>query len=136
MRYFVAVLQNTCGNYDSCVACPHVLHGMIPRSAFVQHTFSPTQSRAYLSAPRLPVPPTYVSADFPHCTDLRSEFMFSDYPDKSPAESTHRLGTAMPPSRRKSFHNELEMALEQDTRRSATSLSSLAFISFPFIYNM
>ena len=92
--------------------------------------FSHTQSRAYLSAPRLPVPPTYVNADFSPLHRPTSEFMFSDSPDKSPAESPHRPGTAMPPSRRKSFHNELEMALEQDTRRSAASLSSLVIINF------
>ena len=54
--------------------------------------------------------------------------MFSDSPDKSPADSPHRPGTAISPSRRKSFHNELQMALEQDTRRSAASLSSLVTI--------
>ena len=62
--------------------------------------FSHTQSRAYLSAPRLPVPPTYVNADFSPLHRPTSEFMFSNSPDKSPAESTHTPGTAMPPSRR------------------------------------
>ena len=62
--------------------------------------FSHTQSRADLCAPRLPLPPTYVHADFSALHRPTSEFMSSNYPDKSPAESLHSRGTAMPPSRR------------------------------------
>ena len=88
-----------CVHYDSCVACPHVGHGRIPCTAFVQQAFL---SRAISRLPLSSSTPSPSHLLLHGCSLLHrptSEFMFSNSPNKSPAESLHRPGTAMPPSR-------------------------------------